>query len=293
MRRFLSTLALLVGAGVLSLSSTIDLPLAAQQISEPFRKAGASITPSYEGWFTNADGSHTFLIGYLNRNTAERIEIPIGPNNRFEPGGPDLGQPSVFLPGRQVGAFTITVPKGFDPKARLTWSITANGQTNSIPFWLNELYEVNPWADVAVGNNPPVIRFDLKGPTIQGPIAMVAKAVARTATVAAGLSLPVWAADDAKYSSGSNAPQRNPPPAVILHWSKYRGPGVVTFDKTPPVFEKTEGSAVFNGKATVVAKFSQPGEYILHLDAEDYSGLGGGGEVCCFTTAMVKVTVTP
>ena len=293
MRRFCSTLALLVGAGVLSLSTTIDLPLAAQQISEPFRKAGASVTPSYEGWFTNADGSHTFMIGYLNRNTAERIEIPIGPNNRFEPGGPDLGQPTVFVPGRQVGAFVITVPKDFDRKARLTWSITANGQTNSIPFWMNELYEVNPWSDVAVGNVPPVIRFDPTGPAIQGPIAMVAKAIARTATVAAGLSLPVWATDDAKYSSGSNAPLRNPPPPVILHWSKYRGPGAVTFDKTPPVFEKTEGTAAFNGKATVLAKFSQPGEYVLHLDVEDLSGRGGGGEVCCFTTAMVKVTVTP
>jgi len=293
MRRFLSTLALLAGAGVLSLSSTIEPPLAAQQISEPFRGAGASITPSYEGWFTNADGGFTFLIGYLNRNTAQVIEVPIGANNRFEPGGPDLGQPTVFLPGRQVGAFTITVPKDFDRRQRLTWSITANGQTNSIPFWLNEPYEVNPWADVAVGNNPPVIRFDPAGPAFQGPIALLAKAVARTATVAAGLSLPVWATDDAKYSSGSNAPLRNPPPPVILHWSKYRGPGTVTFDKTPPVFEKTEGPAVFNGKATVGAKFSQPGEYVLLVDVEDLSGRGGGGEVCCFTTAMVKVTVTP
>ena len=120
MRRFLSILALLVGAGVLFLSSTIDLPLAAQQISEPFRKAGASITPAYEGWFTNTDGTHSILIGYLNRNTSQVIEVPLGPNNRFEPGGPDLGQPSVFLPGRMVGAFTITVPKGFDLKARQT-----------------------------------------------------------------------------------------------------------------------------------------------------------------------------
>ena len=36
-----------------------------------------------------------------------------------------------------------------------------------------------------------------------------------------------------------------------------------------------------------------PGEYILHVTAEDYSGAGGGGEVCCWTTAMVKVVVTP
>jgi hypothetical protein len=292
MRRFLSTLALLAGAGVLSLSSPIDLSLAAQQISEPFRKSGASVTPAYEGWFTNPDGTHTILIGYLNRNTAQTIEVPIGAGNRFEPGGPDMGQPTVFLPGRQVGAFTITVPKDFDRKQRLTWSITANGETNSIPFWLNELYEVNPWSDVAVGNVPPLIRFDPAGPAIQGPIAVIAKAVARTATMSAGLALPVWASDDAKYSSGSNAPLRNPPPPVILHWSKYRGPGTVTFDKTPPVFEKTEGAAAFNGKATVTAKFSQPGEYLLHLDAEDLSGRGGGGEVCCFTTAMVKVTVT-
>jgi len=32
---------------------------------------------------------------------------------------------------------------------------------------------------------------------------------------------------------------------------------------------------------------------VLHLDVEDLSGRGGGGEVCCFTTALVKVTVTP
>ena len=292
MRRFLSTLALLVGAGVLSLSTTIDPSVAAQQISEPFRSAGANVTPAYEGWFANADGTHSFLIGYLNRNTSQVIDVPIGPNNRMEPGGPDLGQPTHFLPGRQTGVFLITVPKEFDKKQRLTWSITSNGLTTSVPFWLNEPYEVNPWTDIAVGNKPPVIRFDPTGPTTQGPIGMVAKAIARTATMSAGLSLPVWATDDAKYSSGSNAPQRNPPPAVILHWSKYRGPGTVTFDKTPPVFERTEGGAVFNGKATVVAKFSQPGEYVLHVDAEDYSGRGGGGEVCCFTTAMVKVVVT-
>ena len=144
---------------------------------------------------------------------------------------------------------------------------------------------MSPFTDIAVGNKPPLIRFDATGPTIQGPITLVAKAIARTATMAAGLSLPVWASDDAKYSSGSNAPQRNPPPPVILHWSKYRGPGQVTFDKLPPVFEKLDGPAVFNGKATVNAKFSAPGEYILHVTAEDYSGDGGGGEVCCWTTA--------
>lgn len=285
MRRLMPALALITSAWAVSLP--------AQQISEPLRGFGASITAAYEGWFNNADGTHSFLIGYYNRNNSQAIDIPIGVNNRMEPNGPDLGQPTHFMPGRQVGAFVVTMPKEYPGTQRFTWSITVNNQTTNIPFWMNPLYEVSPFTDVAVGNKPPVLKFDPAGATIQGPIALTAKAIARTATMAAGLSLPVWASDDAKFSSGSNAPQRNPPPAVILHWSKYRGPGEVTFDKNPPVFEKTEGAAVFNGKATVNAKFSAPGEYILHVDAEDYSGNGGGGEVCCWTTAMVKVIVTP
>ena len=289
MRLPLATLALIVSAGVLSASNA---PIA-QQISEPIRGFGTGITPAYEGWFTNADGTHSFLIGYLNRNMNQAVDVPIGAANRIEPGGPDLGQPTHFLPGRLTGMFLITVPKDFSKTQRLTWTITANGQTNSVPFWMNDLYEVSPFTDIAVGNKPPLIKFDATGATIQGPVTLVAKAIARTATVAAGLSLPVWATDDAKYSSGSNAPQRNPPPPVILHWSKYRGPGTVTFDKAKPEFEKLDGPEAFNGRATVKATFSAPGEYILHVLAEDYSGSGGGGEVCCWTTAMVKVTVTP
>jgi hypothetical protein len=40
-------------------------------------------------------------------------------------------------------------------------------------------------------------------------------------------------------------------------------------------------------------KFSEPGEYVLHVTANDYSGEGGGGFVCCWTTAMLKVSVSP
>jgi len=293
MRRLLPALALIASAGVvLCLEPSASALSVTQQISQPLRGFGASITAAYEGWFNSPDGTHNFLIGYYNRNERQAADIPIGVNNRMEPGGPDLGQPTHFLPGRQVGVFIVTMPKEFGATQRFSWSITINNETTSIPFWMNELYEVSPFTDIAVGNKPPMIRFDATGPSIQGPIAMTAKGIARTATMAAGLSLPVWASDDAKYSSGSNAPQRNPPPPVILHWSKYRGPGDVTFDKLSPVFEKMDGPAVFQGRATVNAKFSAPGEYILHVTAEDYSGNGGGGEVCCWTTAMVKVTVT-
>lgn len=95
-------------------------------------------------------------------------------------------------------------------------------------------------------------------------------------------------------TSGSNAPPRNPPPPIRLLWSKFRGPGAVTFDKSNPAVEKLPaGKAVFNGKSTAAATFSEPGDYVLHVTANDYSGDGGGGFQCCWTTALVKVTVKP
>ena len=108
----------------------------AHQLSEPRRDFGTSVTGAFEGWFANPDGSRTFLVGYLNRNAAQALDIPIGPDNRIEPGGPDLGQPTHFLPGRRHGMFTWTVPKDFTPEQRLTWTIVANGQTTSIPLRL-------------------------------------------------------------------------------------------------------------------------------------------------------------
>jgi hypothetical protein len=260
--------------------------------TEPFRGFGASITGAYEGWF-EMQGSRFFLVGYLNRNFDRAMDVPVGPDNRIEPGGPDLGQPAHFLPGRQTGMFLVPVPKEFtSADQRLVWTLAVNGQTTSIPLRLHPDYIVRPFTDIAVGNTPPVLRFDANGPSLQGPIAYVARAVARTASMSAPLALPMFASDDAKYSSGSNAPQRNPPPPVILTWSKYRGPGTVTFDKVTPEFEKLPGKDAFSGRATAHARFSAPGEYVLHVTANDYSGDGGGGEVCCWTNAMVKVTVT-
>ena len=70
----------------------------AQQRPEPLtmgpaRERGASVTPAFEGWYENEDGSFSLLIGYFNRNSKEALDIPIGPNNRIEPGAPDQGQP--------------------------------------------------------------------------------------------------------------------------------------------------------------------------------------------------------
>ena len=108
----LETSALRLGAAVaftaaVAVSAQIKLP------SVPPKQFGASVTPSFDGWFFNADGSQTFLVGYFNRNTEQEVDIPIGPNNHFEPGEADLGQPTHFLTRRRYGMFVVPIPKGF------------------------------------------------------------------------------------------------------------------------------------------------------------------------------------
>ena len=265
-----------------------------QQLPEPRKQFGAGVTGAFEGWFVNKDGSRGFLVGYYNRNSQQTLDVPSGPDNRIEPGGPDMGQPTHFLPGRQYGMFVVPVPKTFGPDDRLTWTIVVNGQTASIPLRLHPDYVIDPFTEIAVGNTPPAVRFDEKGPATQGPIAQVGAAPGRTASTSSPMTLTLWATDDMKYTSGTSAPLTTPRPPVVVRWSKYRGPGMVTFDKArPPVEKLADGSAPFNGKATTTASFSEPGDYVLHVIANDYSGDGGGGFVCCWTTAMMKVSVSP
>jgi hypothetical protein len=86
---------LLAGLGCAALlgAQTADLPL------EPFHQAGQSITGAFEGWYPNPDGTSNLLFGYMNRNFQESLDIPVGPNNHVDPGGPDRGQPTYFHPG--------------------------------------------------------------------------------------------------------------------------------------------------------------------------------------------------
>lgn len=283
-------------AGAVMVAMTAGgLLLSAQttQIPEPRRGFGASITPAFEGWYYNPDGTRSFLVGYYNRNSQQELDIPIGPNNHIEPGGPDMGQPTHFLPGRQWGMFAVPAPKEFKPTDSYVWTIVANGQSISIPFRLTPDYVMSPFSEIAVGNTPPQIRFDPNGEVVQGPIGSFATAATRTASVSTPLALSVSATDDMKYTSGTNAPMSTPRPPVTIRFSQYRGAGKITFDKPRPAVEKIAGAAPFNGRASTTAKFSEAGDYVIHVTANDYSGDGGGGFGCCWTTGLVKVSVKP
>ena len=84
---------------------------------------------------------------------------------------------------------------------------------------------------------------------------------------------------------------------MVVGWSKFRGPGGVAFANEKPPVEKAEfaapASTTFQGKAATSATFSEPGDYVLRVVANDWSGEGGGGFQCCWSNALVKVSVHP
>jgi hypothetical protein len=78
--------------------------------------SGLNVVPAFEGWEKNADGTFNLVFGYLNRNYDEVIDIPVGPSNSIEPGGPDRGQPAHFYPRRSRFVFRVQVPKDWGNK---------------------------------------------------------------------------------------------------------------------------------------------------------------------------------
>jgi hypothetical protein len=269
-------------------------------LSNPIRERGSSVTGAYEGWYRNKDGSVSVLVGYFNRNTKQELDIPIGPNNRIEPGGPDRGQPTHFLAGRQWGVFTFKAPADF-ATTKLTWTLVANGQTNVITFHMKPEWVIEPFEDAASKNTPPSIRFDPNGPAFTGPPAGIAATF--TTQVAAPLALTAWVTDQpaklnvatAQLTTAADAAALAAlargrggavgPPLPGITWSMFRGPAPVSFDNAKPPVDRGDG------KSTATATFSAPGDYVLRLQANDQSGDGGGGFQCCWTNVHVAVTV--
>jgi hypothetical protein len=169
--------------------------------------------------------------------------------------------------------FRVVVPKDFGNK-RLTWTIVANGQATSIPMHLNPLWVVEPFKDAGNGNTPPVVRVEPDGPPFTGPPHGIAQTL--TAKVGVPLSLNLWVRDD--------RPMRGRGATGLVFWSKFRGPGIVTFESERPAPDA-------QGKTMTTATFSAPGEYILRAQANDATGEGGGGFQCCWTNVHVKVAV--
>ena len=267
---------------------------------------GQNIAPAYEGWEPNVDGSFNLVFGYMNRNWEEMIDVPVGPDNSIEPGGPDQGQPTHFLPRRNRFVFRIRVPADFGDK-ELIWTLTTNGQTERAyatlkrDYYINNLVvQANYGASGAAGATP-------ESEVNEAPVLTVEGQSFRTVAAGEPLTLRAVVTDDALPTARPLAPTSPRLPGRIttdsatglrMSWFVYRGSGDVTFD--PPqikVWEDTrEGEespwspgwstpeAPEDGRWVVQATFSKPGSYVLRALAHD-GGLAASDDV--------TVTVTP
>lgn len=89
---------------------------------------GQNVAPAYEGWLENEDGSFSMVFGYMNRNWAEELDVPVGDENFFSPGPRDRGQPTHFLPRRNRFVFMVRVPADFGDQ-EMVWTLTTAGTT--------------------------------------------------------------------------------------------------------------------------------------------------------------------
>ena len=228
--------------------------------------SGQNVQPFFEGWQRNPDGGISMWFGYLNRNFKEHVDIPIGPENAFEPGG-DRGQPTHFYPRRQQFVFKIDLPKDWDKDRKIVWTLTAHGRTSIATGWMQPEWEVDDGVrqmNISLGATPPLVNA---APSISGSPDQAIEA-------GKSLKLSASATDD-----GLPKPRGPRAGGLWIRWILYRGPAEVEFDpeRTTPVRDKPVEMAT-------EATFSAPGTYWLRAIASD-----GMLE----SNHDVRVTVTP
>lgn len=236
--------------------------------------AGQAVVPYFEGWIRNPDRTFDLVFGYFNRNWKEEIVVPVGPDNKFEPGNPDGGQPTYFLPRRQRWMVRYRVPADFG-KQTVTWTITANGRTEKAYGDLLPAEELTERVVQTNGNFDPGQGDPNKPPSVT---------VSAVQDVAAGIAMTLTTSvtDDGLPKPKPVAPSPPPPPATAgripvaqvnssgqrrprglnVSWLEYRGPGKVTFGEAGPTM-------VANGQAATTATFAVPGAYVLRVIAND------------------------
>ncbi len=293
-------LVALIGLGVVTGAATAQ--------TRPSFMHGQNVSPAYEGWEEDDAGRRYFLFGYMNRNWEEKLDVPAGPDNSIEPGGPDAGQPTHFLPRRNRFVFRVPVPEGFDEDDELIWTLTTAGVTEQayatlrLDYLVDDLVQASEQGALGAGRSDPTMRANT------APVLRIEGDRTRRVRVGEPLALVAVASDDG-VPKPRRRRRRNPwrPPVQVtvgsatglrVSWYVYRSDGPVTFD--PPqvkVWEDTRTGANSpwspgwltpdpppdGGWATEVV-FDEPGTYVLRCLASD-GALGA--------TADVTVTVVP
>ena len=241
--------------------------------------AGQALEPAYEGWVLNADGSYTLYFGYMNTNWLQEFDIPVGPDNRFEPGNPDQGQPTHFYPRRNPFLYTMRLSKedAKNPKLELIWTLTVNGQTRKTYASLKSDYEIDPQViSTEVGGDNGSLADELRSNI--APELKVEGSLTRTIAVGQPLSLAVIAGDpdnipkrrDGKPQPGFKGPAAaasTPRPSAPANSASvvYRPPVAVVASSGPGL---RFSWSVYRGKAAAVA--FKPDQMKTWMDTRAY-----------------------
>jgi hypothetical protein len=278
--------------------------------------SGQPLSPAYEGWMPNADGTFTMYFGYMNSNWLQEFDVPIGPDNSIEPGGPDQGQPTHFYPRRNPFLFTIKVPKDLGSK-ELIWTLTANGKTEKAYASLKTDYQIDAQViSTEVGGDFGSLRDELR--TNIPPKLEVQGEKRRAVRVGEAVALAVFAADPDKpagpprnASAGQSSERCQPDLSSTFVHRGVEWPGLAVF--VDGLSRKGERRDVYAGSNENVdrharlrqlavvaadtpsryrrrttcgprpARFAEPGTYVLRGVASDGS---------LFTYENITVTVT-
>jgi hypothetical protein len=274
---------------------------------------GQSISPSYEGWEQNPDGSFNFMFGYMNRNWLEEPDIAIGVDNSFSPGPADRGQPTHFLPRRNRFVFKVRVPADWGDK-ELVWSLTTAGKTENAYASLRLDYVVD---NMVIASETGALNAGFSTPASRAntpPVVFLEGDSIRRARVGERVMLAATVDDDglprvrtsAQQPDTSDAPpqlsarQLRPPSRITvakvnglhLSWFVYRGEGEVMFDPYQvKVWEDSRTGANSpwsplwrappvpeDMRWEVGVTFDRPGTYVLRGRADD-GGLFGDVQV--------------
>jgi hypothetical protein len=261
---------------VLSLGLTPDA--GAQQMRY---MTGQDVVPVYEGWERNADGTFSMVFGYMNRNYEEEVDVPVGPDNRFEPLDGDQGQPAHFYPRRQQFMFKVRVPQDWGKKD-LVWTLSSHGKTEKAYGTLAPVWEIDSRVYQQNRGGPG----ELNEPD-QAPQVSLVGPPQRTVAVGQPLTIDVQVSDDgmptpratrsgsgrAAQAAGVIPSRENPLSQAVVRLQPDVRLGVtwVVHRRSTPAAVTISPSQVpvADGHASTSAIFTAPGTYTLRGYADD------------------------
>jgi hypothetical protein len=195
---------------------------------------GADISPAFEGWKPQDDGTHTVVFGYMNRNWEEHVHVPIGPDNYFsvvpvgalddfevsgyDPAFADQGQPSVFLPRRNRFIFEVPVPPEVVAGTHeIVWTLNTRGSPDRAygslvrDYLIDNMVIMSETGSLGAGSSNERTRSN------EPPAIEVEGGDVRTVRVGEPLRVVATVKDDGIPNRGGSAPSATATPQQLLN----------------------------------------------------------------------------